>query len=238
MRKVLTCLLLVVFVSVGYNVSAQASHGEILAMSTALCSNCGEEVSKGKFCENCGEKLTIPESTKESQSPMEPSTGYYSNKAYLLKLSLGDSTTAKDDMCIFGKKDSNIYGLDLSLFMSRDHRLYGVGFATLCSYVSEKMGGIQVGGLLNEAGEVYGFQVGGFGNEAGEVYGFQVGGLGNETREVYGFQIGGLINQIETVFRGFQIGILNDAPKDSKGFQFGLVNKIGERFMPIFNMNF
>lgn len=223
MRKVLTCLLLVVFVSVGYNASAQASHGEILAMSTALCSNCGEEVSKGKFCENCGEKLTIPESTKESQSPMEPSTGYYSNKAYLLKLSLGDSTTAKDDMCIFGKKDSNIYGLDLSLFMSRDHRLYGVGFATLCSYVSEKMGGIQVGGLLNEAGEVYGFQVGGCGNTAREVYGFQIGCLGNTS---------------ESVFRGLQIGLFNDAPRDSKGFQFGLFNTIGKRTTLIFNMNF
>lgn len=223
MKKVLTCLLLVVFVSVGYNVSAQASHDEILAMSTIQCSKCGEEVAKGEFCENCGEKFTIPESPKESQSPKESSIGYYSNKAYLLKLSLGDSTTAKDDMCIFGKKDSNIYGLDLTLFDSRNHRLCGVGFATFCSYVSEKMGGIQVGGLLTEAGEVYGFQV---------------GSLLTEAREVYGFQIGCLSNKSKSVFRGFQIGLVNDAPRDSKGFQFGLFNTIGKRTTLILNMNF
>lgn len=226
MRNVFICLLLVVLWSVGYNASAQDSLDELLADlrgdDMATCSKCGEEVSKGEFCENCGEKFTIPESPKKSQSPMEPSTGYYSNKAYLLKLSLGDSTTAKDDRCIFGKKDSNIYGLDLTLFLSRNHRLYGVGFA-LGSDVSEKMGGIQVGGL---------------GNKTGEVYGFQIGGLFNEAREVYGFQIGGLWNESKSVFRGLQIGLLNDAPKDSKGFQFGLFNKIGKRLMPIFNMNF
>ena len=232
MRNVFICLLVVVLWSVGYNASAQDSLDELLAglSDMATCSKCGEEVPKGDFCENCGKKFKtespakplITESTKESQSPMEPSTGYYSNKAYLLKLSLGDSTTAKDDMCIFGKKDSNIYGLDLTLFLSRNHRLYGVGFA-LGSDVSEKMGGIQVGGL---------------GNKTGEVYGFQIGGLFNGAREVYGFQIGGLWNESKSVFRGLQIGLLNDAPKDSKGFQFGLFNKIGKRLMPIFNMNF
>jgi hypothetical protein len=195
MRKDLTCLLLVVFVSVGYNVSAQASHDEILAMSTVQCSKCGEEVSKGEFCENCGEKFTIPESPKESQSPKESSIGYYSNKAYLLKLSLGDSTDAKDDRCIFGKKDSNIYGLDLTLFLSRNHRLYGVGFA-LGSDVSEKMGGIQVGGLGNKTGEVYGFQIGGLWNESKSVFrGLQIGLLNDAPKDSKGFQFG-LFNKI------------------------------------------
>ena len=74
MRKVLKCILLVVFVSVVYNASAQASLA-VSDMSTALCSKCGERVSEGKFCENCGENLTISESPKESQSPKESSIG-------------------------------------------------------------------------------------------------------------------------------------------------------------------
>ena len=123
---------------------------------------------------------------------------------------------------LFNMNNLEFYGLSVDA-VGYNRNVYGLEVNLLGAMTEKTVGGCQLSGLANVAGE--------------DMYGAQVALGANFARRVHGLQLALVYNQTDLLW-GCQLGLVNMAFACDHGFQIGLVNVIMDNqlpFLPIVN---
>ena len=125
---------------------------------------------------------------------------------------------------IIGASDKNVFALQASPIMNiTSNRLSGIQAGGVFN-IAGSVRGLESAGVFNCAGNVNGLQTAGVFNTAKNVNGVQSAGVFNVAKDVNGVQAAGVINVANEV-KGAQIGLINYAEKND-GIAIGLINVI------------
>jgi hypothetical protein len=107
----------------------------------------------------------------------------------------------------------------------------------LLSTTNQTLSGVQINGLLSVADttKLRAIQISGIASvvKTGKMA-LQVSGWYSQADEVNGLQMSAIVNHSSHI-RGLQIGLFNSA-KTCECVQIGLINRVGKRWLPLFNM--
>ncbi len=124
---------------------------------------------------------------------------------------------------ILGALDTNVFALQYSSLMNiTTNRVNGLQLSGIFNEAGS-VNGVQTTGLFNISGNVNGGQIAGLFNTGATVNGVQTAGLFNAAKDLHGVQVAGFLNSANKVHGVQTAGVINVA-KEVTGIQVGVIN--------------